>query len=40
MAWMVNHGDGRSLFLIDEFGKGLLLLITPQFQAVVPDMVW
>ncbi|KAK1941664.1 DNA mismatch repair protein MSH5 [Phytophthora citrophthora] len=23
MAWMLNHGDGRSLFLIDEFGKGL-----------------
>ncbi|CAH0476482.1 unnamed protein product [Peronospora belbahrii] len=22
MAWMLNHGDGRSLFLIDEFGKG------------------
>ncbi|CAI5728086.1 unnamed protein product [Peronospora effusa] len=22
MAWMLNQGDGRSLFLIDEFGKG------------------
>ncbi|KAG6976506.1 hypothetical protein JG688_00001300, partial [Phytophthora aleatoria] len=22
MAWMLNHGDGRSLFLVDEFGKG------------------
>ncbi|OWZ12299.1 hypothetical protein PHMEG_00014561 [Phytophthora megakarya] len=22
MSWMLNHGDGRSLFLIDEFGKG------------------
>ncbi|KAE9040796.1 hypothetical protein PR001_g6904 [Phytophthora rubi] len=22
MAWMLNHGGGRSLFLIDEFGKG------------------
>lgn len=22
MAWMFNHGDGRSLFLVDEFGKG------------------
>ncbi|KAL3668323.1 hypothetical protein V7S43_006415 [Phytophthora oleae] len=22
MAWMFNHGDGHSLFLIDEFGKG------------------
>ncbi|RLN98330.1 hypothetical protein BBJ28_00005131 [Nothophytophthora sp. Chile5] len=22
IAWMLNHGDGRSLFLIDEFGKG------------------
>ncbi|EEY61306.1 uncharacterized protein PITG_01583 [Phytophthora infestans T30-4] len=22
MAWMLNHGDGHSLFLIDEFGKG------------------
>ncbi|KAG6598069.1 uncharacterized protein IUM83_09358 [Phytophthora cinnamomi] len=22
LAWMLNHGDGRSLFLIDEFGKG------------------
>ncbi|KAL7687161.1 putative DNA mismatch repair protein MutS [Plasmopara halstedii] len=22
MAWMLNHGDDRSLFLIDEFGKG------------------
>ncbi|CAI5732709.1 unnamed protein product [Hyaloperonospora brassicae] len=22
MAWMLNHGDDRSLFLVDEFGKG------------------
>lgn len=24
IAWMLNHGQGKSLFLIDEFGKGVL----------------